>query len=87
MPFLHDLQKAAIVIPINGAKKLGSANSDFEIFTGNIASSNYIHYTFTKNIPKLSFIRDIKENFTFICFSRNAIFLHEPGASIYSTGS
>ena len=48
MPFLHDLQKAAIVIPIDGAKKLGSANSDFEIFTGNIASSNYIHYTFTK---------------------------------------
>lgn len=51
MPFLHDLQKAAIVIPIDGAKKLGSANSDFEIFTGNIASSNYIHYTFTKTFP------------------------------------
>ena len=51
MPFLHDLQKAAIVIPIDGAKKLGSANSDFEIFTGNIASSNYIHYTFSKTFP------------------------------------
>ena len=51
MPFLHDLQKAAIVIPIDGVKKLGSANSDFEIFTGNIASSNYIHYTFTKIFP------------------------------------
>lgn len=60
MPFLHALQKAAIVIPIDGAKKLGSANSDFEIFTGNIASSNYIHYTFTKTFQN-SLLSDISK--------------------------
>lgn len=68
MPFLHDLQKAAIVIPIDGAKKLGSANSDFEIFTGNIASSNYIHYTFTKTYPNsllLEISKKISPSFAF----------------------
>ena len=68
MPFLHSMQKTAVVLRLDGTKKLGSANSDFEIFTGSIASSSYIHYTYTKNLPNslLSKIsRKISPSFVF----------------------
>lgn len=49
MPFLHSLQEKSVAIRLDGTKKLGSANSDYEIFTGHIASHNILHYEYEKD--------------------------------------
>ncbi len=49
MPFLHSLLDHAVVLRLDGTKKMGSANSDYEIFTGRIASHSILHYQYEKD--------------------------------------
>ena len=49
MPFLHSLKEKGVAIRLNGTKKMASANSDYEVFTGHIASHNILHYEYEKD--------------------------------------
>ena len=55
MPFLHGLLPHAIVLRLDGTKKLASANSDFEIFNGQEAASSMVHYEFLTSYPRSLF--------------------------------
>ena len=55
MPFLHSLLPNSIVLPLDGTKKLASANSDFEIFNGQEAIASVVHYEFLTNYPRSIF--------------------------------
>lgn len=55
MPFLHSLLPNSIVLPLDGTKKLASANSDFEIFNGQEAIDSVVHYEFLTNYPRSIF--------------------------------
>ncbi len=46
MPFLHKLQTSSVVLKMDGEKLLGSANSDYEIFTTRKASKDFMAYDF-----------------------------------------
>lgn len=52
MPFLRSLLPDAILLRLNGIKKLASANSDFEIFNGLEASTDIVHYEYEKDYPR-----------------------------------
>lgn len=52
MPFLNSLKNRSILVPIAMQRKVGSANSDFEIFSGNPAIFPLIYYTF---LPKSTY--------------------------------
>lgn len=56
MPFLHSLLKDAIILRLDGSKKLASANSDFEIFNGQEAASSMVHYEFLTSYPRSLFL-------------------------------
>lgn len=49
MPFLHSLQKNSIVLKVDGIKKLGSSNSDYEILTTRNAPKGFLAYEFVKD--------------------------------------
>lgn len=44
MPFLHSLVADSYLFRLDGTKKLSSANSDYELFTGRVASPHMTHY-------------------------------------------
>jgi len=46
MPFLHNLLDHAVLLRLDGTKKMASANSDYEVFTGRIASHSILHYEY-----------------------------------------
>lgn len=52
MPFLRSLLPNAILLRLDGTKKLASANSDFEIFNGLEASADFVHYEYEKAYPR-----------------------------------
>lgn len=52
MPFLHSLQEKGVAIRLDGTKKMASANSDYEVFTGRIASHNILHYEYEKDFSE-----------------------------------
>ncbi|MEG6502554.1 MULTISPECIES: sulfatase-like hydrolase/transferase [unclassified Desulfovibrio] len=56
MPFLHGLLKHAILLRLDGTKKMASANSDYEIFNGRIASHSILHYEYEQDYSE-SFLR------------------------------
>ncbi|WP_165068530.1 sulfatase-like hydrolase/transferase [Desulfovibrio sp. ZJ200] len=51
MPFLQSLLPHAILLRLDGAKKLASANSDFELFNGREASGDVVHYEYETSYP------------------------------------
>lgn len=52
MPFLRSLLPNAILLRLDGTKKLASANSDFELFNGLEASPDFVHYEYEKAYPR-----------------------------------
>ncbi|MBQ4132535.1 MAG: sulfatase-like hydrolase/transferase [Desulfovibrionaceae bacterium] len=60
MPFLHSLTSTSHVFRLDGTKKLTSANSDFEIFNGRIASPQVNHYEVETNYGD-SLLRILKQ--------------------------
>lgn len=54
MPFLRSLLPNAILLRLDGTKKLASANSDFELFNGLEASPDFVHYEYEKPIRAVS---------------------------------
>lgn len=52
MPFLRSLLPDAILLSLDGTKKLASANSDFELFNGLEASPDFVHYEYEKAYPR-----------------------------------
>ncbi len=52
MPFRRFLLPDAILLRLDGIKKLASANSDFEIFNGLEASTDIVHYEYEKDYPR-----------------------------------
>lgn len=52
MPFLQELIQKSAVFRVDGLKKLGSANSDYEWLTGCLASPNALMYGALPSIPK-----------------------------------
>lgn len=56
MPFLHSLLDHAVLLRLDGTKKMASANSDYEVFTGRIASHSILHYEYEKDYSG-SFLR------------------------------
>ena len=60
MPFLHSLLPDAILLRLDGTKKLASANSDFEIFNGLDAMPDVVHYEYESAYPR-SLVRCLKE--------------------------
>jgi phosphoglycerol transferase MdoB-like AlkP superfamily enzyme len=46
MPFLHDLSARSLLVPVNMRRKVGSANSDYEIFSANPAVLPVIYYKY-----------------------------------------
>ena len=51
MPFLRSLLPDAILLRLDGTKKLASANSDFELFNGLEASPDFVHYEYENAYP------------------------------------
>lgn len=52
MPFLRSLLPDAILLRLDGTKKLASANSDFELFNGLEASPDFVHYEYENAYPR-----------------------------------
>ncbi|WP_418733116.1 sulfatase-like hydrolase/transferase [Desulfovibrio sp.] len=52
MPFLRSLLPDAILLRLDGTKKLASANSDFELFNGLEASPDFVHYEYEYAYPR-----------------------------------
>lgn len=52
MPFLRSLLPDAVLLRLDGTKKLASANSDFELFNGLEASPDIVHYEYEDAYPR-----------------------------------
>jgi phosphoglycerol transferase MdoB-like AlkP superfamily enzyme len=60
MPFLQELRRSAFYIPIDGTKKLGSCNSDYELLNTREARADRLHYQNTHFFPD-SIVRHFAE--------------------------
>ncbi|WP_337397664.1 hypothetical protein [Desulfovibrio sp.] len=85
MPFLRSLLPDAILLRLDGTKKLASANSDFELFNGLEASPDFVHYEYEYAYPR-SLIAQLGSGGSCGSFSWSARQLHESQGRVQAAG-
>ena len=80
MPFLTGLEKQSILAPVKMQRKVGSANSDFEVFSGNPAIFPLIYYSF---LPKSAYKDFLITKINQLGYDTIAV-VNDPAAAFYT---